>query len=551
MKYKRVIISLVLFCVVFAVLAVPFSQWGFDRDDCGVIYHSSFSSCADFFGFFVRNDLHSMVHSSNYAVPPQYFFSVFYRPLTFFWYGLQLPFFGAWAYGYFLVMIAFHALNVVLFFNMIMPLFGSLVWAGLCALLFAFHVSLWVWMGWIAAQPYTISMTFILFATLLFFLYLKSKTWWKIALSVLCFLVALLTFEFVIVYPIFLLMVYGAHHLLVTCALMPAMSFAHYARQTIGHWLVFLLFLALRISLFPINLAHDPSAYRLSLSKFLIDAGKRAGDFKTFIVHALGLSWVPNSIPFLKSSVVLMFIVLLVFCLYRSKERMSLFFFTVSASLFLWPAVLRYFVPRYLYYSLPVFVFVIVFVLYSAVRQHTLLRRWTALLLSLFILINGVSLIIAMHHKIPILTSANQACQRLALDSRITDKKLCFIGVPRDVFWTGLAQHMWLRGADSSKPIYYDMSTFSCCKRDGAHNMSITPIQGGFRLTSLDHQKLWWIAWGGEYTQMGEKQIYSQDEEKLYDFDFILDKKYATMELLFVTWDYKCSSFSILDSLRV
>jgi hypothetical protein len=171
-----------------------------------------------------------------------------------------------------------------------------------------------------------------------------------------------------------------------------------------------------------------------------------------------------------------------------------------------------------------------------------------AMLLSLFIVINGVYLVISMHHKVPILKSANHACQTLALDSRITNKTLCFIGVPRDVFWTGLAQHMWLRGADSSKPIYYDMSTFSLCERDGVHNMSITPIHGGFRLASLDHQKLWWIAWGGEYTKMGEKQIYVQDEEKLYDFDFILDEKYANMKLLFVTWDYRCASFRILDS---
>lgn len=526
MKYKRIIISLILFFLVFVFLGVPFSEWGFDRDDCGVIYNSNFSIWPDFYNFFIRNDLHSMVHASNYAVPPQYFFSVFYRPLTFFWYGLQLPFFGAWPYGYFLVMIFFHALNVVLFFNMIVPFFSLYLWAILCALLFAFHASLWVWMGWIAAQPYTISMFFILLATILFFFWLRFRNVSSFLASLFCFVIALFTFEFVIVYPLFLCFLFEARLLLIERRVIPEISRAQYTFNTLGYWIILICFLGLRMFLFPINLTKDTTAYRLNLYKFLSDMSVRLGDVKTFIVHVLGLDWVSRSIPFIKLFLVGAMLVLILWRLVRVRERKTLIWLGLAGSVFLWPAVLRYFVPRYLYYSLPVFLFIFVFLVYRATNEKKLTQTIAILSITFFILINAIYMISSMYGKIGYLKASNRACELLVRYVYTTDKDICFIGVPRDLFWTGLAQQMWLRGLDSGRAIFYDMSTFSCGVHDGKQRMVITPIKGGYRLASLDPSKLWWISWGGEYTEMGEKQVYASDGDHLYDFDFVFFEKY-------------------------
>jgi len=546
MKHKRIVFSTLLIFLVLVILGFPFYEWGFDRDDCGVIYNSFLTSITDFFQLFYRNDIHSMVHSSNYEAPGQYFFSVFYRPLTFFWYALQLPLFGANAYGYYLVMIGFHAINVVLFFNMILPLFQVYSWSFLSALFFAFHGSLWKWMGWIAAQAYTISMTFIMLATMFYFSYLKTKRLSHCFLSIFCFTISLFTFEFVIVFPIFLVALYFSKEFFISRGLIQNYSFFNYTKKTLGHWGVFFSYLALRLYLFPIDMSKDPNSYRLSLFKFLIDLKKRLGDLKSFIVDVLGLSWVPASFSILKIGLAIFMILVFSYFFYRIAEKGSLMVLGLSASIFLWPAVLRYFVPRYLYYSLPIYIFLMFFLAYSVSNKSFKFRLWAYGLLGCLVILNSASLFSRMQNKMTLLKQANDACDALALDPRIQNKILCFVGVPRDVFWTGLAQQIWLRGTNRNKPIYYDMSTFSVCRRDGINYMSIRPIKGGFRFISKDPKKLWWIAWGGECTKMGEKIVHYQHNDRLYDFDIIFKQEFAQQDLTFISWDYEKNGFVFL-----
>ena len=100
-----------IFFLVFILLGLVHSSWGFIHDDFGVLWHSKVNSWKDIFKFFYENSTLCVVQPSNYQIPPQSFFSVYYRPLSYVFYALQMYFFNFEPYGYFLVCIFIHALN--------------------------------------------------------------------------------------------------------------------------------------------------------------------------------------------------------------------------------------------------------------------------------------------------------------------------------------------------------------------------------------------------------------------------------------------------------
>ena len=115
--YKQIYISLLLFFIIFCTLGIPFSNWGFKTDDWGNIYHCTTKTFDNFFGFFSEKSIEVFNHPSNAAPCEQAFFCGLYRPLSFIYYALQYTFFGNNPYGYFLVLIAFHAFSAVALFN--------------------------------------------------------------------------------------------------------------------------------------------------------------------------------------------------------------------------------------------------------------------------------------------------------------------------------------------------------------------------------------------------------------------------------------------------
>ena len=157
-------------------------NWGFAGDDCGMIYAPwkilkeqgilALFKAHDNFAFFGPSNCQTVTRGlSSFSVIP-----TFYRPLTLLFFAWQYEFFYGNPFGYLLIMIVFHALNTLLIFNIFSQLFRSIGWGSAGALFFGLHISLWGWMGWIAAQPYVISMTLLLISTMLFFsIILKLK----------------------------------------------------------------------------------------------------------------------------------------------------------------------------------------------------------------------------------------------------------------------------------------------------------------------------------------------------------------------------------------
>ncbi|MHA1693721.1 MAG: hypothetical protein ACTSUG_00550 [Candidatus Helarchaeota archaeon] len=156
-KRKTLILSLLIFIIVFSLLGLPYTKWSFYQEDFASVWGSQNIKLTN---WFLGKDLHLSGRPSNYISPKFSFFSAYYRPVVFLFYYFQSLFFGANAYGYFLITILLHALNSVILFNISLYFFDYLL-AFSGALFFAFHSSLIGWLGSRGAQAIYITLLFL------------------------------------------------------------------------------------------------------------------------------------------------------------------------------------------------------------------------------------------------------------------------------------------------------------------------------------------------------------------------------------------------------
>lgn len=550
---QKIIISISLFLIVLGIFLLPFNTWHFDIDDCGVIWNSRIHSLQDFLYLFVKGkDGVGLCFPSNYHIalsdcrPFLNSIHSFYRPLTLVFFGIQHIFFGAHAYPYFFIMILFHAINTALLYNMIYILYPWHLWASWAALFFGFHMSYWGWMGWIAAQPYTISLCLLMLATIYFIKYLNTNRLSYNITACILYGIAVFLFEFTFIFPVFICSLW-----LIKKDVWILKQAQNNKIKTIGLWLTALFFLMVRRAICPSNINLSENTFS-QIKNFCAWLLTRKADFISFLVDLGNISCIPAGNQLLKGCIIILLIWLMIYRFIKNNHKKIILFCLLNIALFLWPAVLKQYTLRYLYYALPFFSCMILLLIDPA-KKHRAIK----ILFWLLIIGNSSFVIARMINREQDLQLKTTALQVLVTTLRETapqflrangihNKALCFIAIPRGPFASGLAQNLWMLGINEDLPIFYDPSTFvENYKNISNNDIKITSIPHGLRLTSTNKNNIWWTGFGGENMRLGTKNILDGNDY-VYDIEYTFDQKLLDLKPLFIMWDFEKNQFKIL-----
>lgn len=549
---QKKILSLFILVFVILVLGLPFYNWGFLHDDFGVVWHSKIKYWKDLLYFFNEPGMTSVVQPSNYNLPEQSFFVVYYRPVVYIVYAIQMFIFKFSAYGYFLTTIFLHALNSVLIFN-IFTFFTNFTLAFWGAMFFAFHPSLSGWLGWIAGQAHVFNFLLILLVFLFLKKYLDTKKIYFYLISCFVFLISLFTRETAVILTVwfpFAIYLYVDYR---------GWRFKNHLRKiwyslkiTFVYWILTIFYFVVRISLYPI-ITHGKLQIELNPMRFILSFKERFFHLVTLMSDLAGLSFLPPGSRLLKGTlIILIFGFLFVFFLRNTKKKYILFFLG-SMLIFMWPAILRYYASRYLYKSLFFYVLILLFFIQFSFLNKSFTSYKTKKIVLVFIYLlltfNIILLFFSFKKREERLFKLNSAFSSLVSNKKVQNKALCFVGLPWSFFPTGVAQGVWINGISSDLPVYYDRRTWGFSNLPVFKNwLKIDVIKNGFRLRSLNSNDLHIAAGGQEEFAMGDLTINKRSDGKPIDVSLIFDKKYLKQDILFVSWDYEEFKFKILGS---
>lgn len=531
--------ALLITLLVLGLYLIPCTSWHFDIDDCGMIWASCFESWQSLIILLYKSCHGNALYApSNYALalsdsrPLFGTIHSFFRPLTLLFFGIQYHFFGAHPYPYFVLMIFFHALNTGLFFLITQYHYQSLVGAAWAALFFGTHMSYWGWMGWIAAQPYTTSMFLLLSATVSFYYYLTTHKQYFQFGACIFFGLALFLFEFTIVFPLFI------------CSLNLILpKKLSVIRKTTCLWLVTVLFLATRIMISP-HVTTSTMSLGTHIKNFILWIPTRTADYISFMVDICNLSFIPAGNQFLKGGLIICIALATGIAVIRNKQKKVLLFCGLNFLLFFWPAILKQYTLRYLYYALPFFAYALL----NLIQPEK--NRWRMMLCWLIVIGNSTFVIISMISRSNRLAIKTEAIEQLMHNPKLNNKPLCFIALPRGPFASGLAQQLWMSGFDAKIPIFYDPSTFvETPYHANNQDLIITHIPNGIMLTSKNHKVFWWSCFGGETMRLGTKMLLSMDHHGVYAIRYCFEHIKCYNPLL-MTWDYEHQTFKLLGPIK-
>jgi hypothetical protein len=549
---------LLFFISIITLLGLPYTKWGFKTDDFGNIYHAAkLSSWSDVCRLFYEGNMEKFNHASEKNKLPteqhSSFFCGLYRPLSFIYYWIQYQFFGTHPYGYFLIAIIFHALNSVILFNIFFRISASLLLAYFASALFAFHPSLWNWIGWVSAQTYFIEL-FVLLLLLLLLLqrYIHSR---KISYYFFaCFLFAANVFlkEATLFLPFWLI---GA------CYFYFKRASSHFKQTSLqkllksiaissGFWLVSIGYVFARLVSFPLSSNTTTLTFEPTLMGFITRMKSRGFDFVSYTSDFFTLSWMPQKHPFFKGTLILIISSFLIWLFIRNTKKSLLLFFVFSTIIFSWPALLMHYQPRYIYMAIPFFLFYVLvglmyqknaFYLHPQVNTNSICK-YVATTVAIILFIFYVPFLTKkLRLREERLHQVTQSFVDLLKNNQIKSRPLFFLVLPKHWFSMGTAQAMWLLSNNDSYPVYQGGPSIELAEKYSYREipafeknyLSIKTTTNGFIFESTNTDKLWFVG-------LEEKK----ESEFFYSFP-----KQKEKSLVFITWDYQKAKFKILKTL--
>ncbi len=537
-RHKNALVSLGIFIAIFITLGLPFTNWGFLHDDWGVIYHAK-TMGNDLLTLFTEGSMTKVTQPSNYLVPEQSFFAVLYRPFVYAFLHVQMLLFGVTPYALLLITIFFHALNAILLFMLLLSFITF--WESFFAtLLFAFHLSLWDWMGWIAGQNQVVNLTLVLGIVWLVKKYLDQNKSWYLLPTTLLYTISLFYREEALILPFWLIIsipLYLKNHRIKKIIITTSPLFI----ATISYFIV-------RLYNFPLKSTGAGIKGHLNFTSFLYSLKDRFFDLVTFLSDITNLAWLPGGNRLLKGSLIALLLSFALWLFYKNKNKLVILYCIISMFMFMWPAIWRYYSSRFLYMGLPFLVVAMVLLVtnyrYKNSESRTCWVKAAGIFCIALTLINSILLFTHFRHREHALHTVANAYKELIHNPAITGKTLCFIGLPYDTFVTGVAQAMWLNGFPANTPIYYDNATFIWGNTIKQENISIKQTKDGFRLTSNNPDHAWFLI-TNSCMPMGEKIVRKEQWGRIIEFSYHVKPQYLTPEHLWVTWDYKNQRFKV------
>lgn len=528
--------AIAILIIIFCVLGLPFTSWGFKTDDWGNIYHAIINQWQDFINFFTEGNSEKVYHPCNIPPGEEAFFQGLYRPMSFVYYFIQYCVFGINPYGFFLVSIALHAANAALLFLIFSRFIAHIKLAWCTALFFGFHPSLWNWIGWTSAQTYFIELFIFLTIMCVLYIYLQTKQYRYYLLACILYLLNIFLKEQTIFFPAWIVVAayFYCHK-----------NMARALRFSSGFWLIAGMYLITRLRFFPLTAATGTLTFEPTWHSFITRMSSRFYDFVTYISDVCALSALPIGHPYLKGTFIILMLGYASMLFFYNKRKGFILFCIASMLLFSWPALLMHYQPRYIYLALPwsslIFLLLVTGckkpVLGEIIRTPYCSTRSIHRFLILPILIHACFLYYHLGQREEVLRIISSAFYQLAHNPVTNNRTLCFLALPPRWFHEGSAQAVWMLKGNNTQKIYQ-------------FNTPIAPIDGNLpdnylkfehhqnlvRCISTNPHMLWFMR---------------EDGSKTTTAIIPINETYLADNPLFIAWDYKAKQLKILPHLTL
>lgn len=542
------IIALSIFFIFFLLIALLQPIWGFDVDDGALLWHAQINSWQDILTLFFKTNIWVNEQPSNVDIKlyqhlcNQSFFSTSYRPLALLTFSWQVPLFGSWAYGYFLINIALHALAASLFF-LVLRLFFARSWSLLGTLLFSFHASMAKWIGWIGTQQYALSISLIFMAILLYNSYLHTPKKRIFFTILFLFFLALLSIEVIIIIPFLLILFYFLYK-------PQKISYVH----IIPFFIFSGIFLGLKaINTFQLGLPFMTSSQKISLATSLKNILLKCHYLAYgFITDFFKIAWIADGQVFIKIIIFSLQILCLSILFYYTTNKKIVITLMIAGIAMLWPCIILHYADRYLFHALPFFIALIITL---SVNQSAIAPKKIFFVL-LCIMVNNFFYVLSIVKKRGlILHTYSTAVAKLKHNHLLKNKPLCFTFLPLSnerllagyKWLCGFTKECWLFGINPGQPIYYDKHTFlkvptvptseniQITNTNNPHELIFDPKNTALQPLYADQNEY------DELYKMGTLNAIPKNNKWIYK----LDPKWQHQNIIFISWDYAHNNFVV------
>ena len=558
-KNNIILISTVIIILfIITCFGIPFTHWWFTGDDFhGIFLGYKTKTWSDLFYFFCDGHTNQGVgNPGGYVYSKPDFLGAYYRPLYCIYLALQFWLFGTNGYGYFLCNITAHALAAGLLFYLIAQ-YASQWTAGLAAFLFAFHPQIAYRFGATVNFHYYVNVVLVLCIALALQSYLKKNSFAVLFSALGCYALSLLTRETTIVLPgvIGILLVANA-----------------YANNKKPDWLfiiklccafgfIGLGFIGLRLWLYPLSQIAPNGTFLPYAAKGNFVAIK-SQEFLIFFYDLLFVSWLPWGNKLFKIILLIPLLSLLGYTFFLCRQKLLVSCFFISGILMLWPGLISFYSPRYIYESMPFFLAGFATLFITSQLHHNIKFL---LKIGSTCFVGGLAFFTftAFQAREQKLQTMHKAVDKLCLISEVAQRPLCFLTQPSD--GTPGPQLFWILFNNREKDIYFD-AALSITQRDSnivkpskwfnaiapyydKNFVTCTPTKQGFDFFSSDATKIFFESEVSDRDQkIGTIETLEQSSnEKVTAIRLKISDLIWQQQPLFVNWNYEKKQFDIFD----
>jgi hypothetical protein len=550
--------TLIIILFIIAFFGIPFTHWWFTGDDFhGIFLGYKTKTWSDLFYFFCDGHTNQGVgNPGGYVLSKPDFLGAYYRPLYCIYLAIQFWLFGTNGYGYFLCNITAHALAAGLLFYLIAQ-HASQWTASLAGLLFAFHPQIAYRFGAVVNFHYYVNVVLVLCIALALQSYLKKNSYFTLCTALGCYALSLLTRETTIVLPVIIGILLLANA---------------YSNNKKPNWLfiiklccafgfIGLGFIGLRLWLYPLKQIAANGTFLPYAAKGSFIAIKFQ-EFLVFFYDLLFVSWLPWGNKSLKVIILAPLLSLLGYTFFLCRQKFLVCCFFICGILILWPGLISFYSPRYIYESMPFFLagFATLFIT-SQLNQNLklLLKIATSGFTAVLIFFTFTSFQ-AREKK---LHTMHQALEKLCSHLEVAQRHLCFLTTPSD--GSPGPQLFWILFNNRVKNIYFDAALIltqqdsnivkpgkwfnAIAQYYNRNYVTIKPIDQGFEFCWLDTKKIIFEATDADRNQkLGSIKILDQQiTDTVRSLQLNISPDIWNQKPLFISWNYEKKQFDVFD----